>query len=298
MITDFLPKKPAPVKVKIKDWPGLIRKKVWTMIVLTYHLFILYEISPRDPNKEYPKNSSEFSQDQRRQCLEIFKRSEHRVEILERKASTLFQTVNIMSPLFIAVMAYLWKNTRDLSLENTIILISLTVPGLLCLLGAIFASLRVNYIRSLYVPGLQAIIDTEKEALYKYDAQRDGYGLLWCANMNEATSDLRADFLRAGQMLISLALFLLFFLSVTTIFLIKPQASKPTIEQEMVRTNNTLVETIGDLKQAILNCENQLSITQSNQQQFSKDISSCQQTIRKLENRLLQLERKGRGSSP
>ena len=207
MSQKFLPKKPPPVRSK------KLLKHLKKIFKLTLHNFIViyrfYEFGPNIPEKKYPSAKERFSSEQREQCKEAFEDSQKRMDKLEDKALVLFKTSTLIIPLCGAVLGFLLKKSFYSDSEWQWTLIVFSILWALFLTSAVIATFRARNIRELQSVGIEAIIDTENEKLHEYDKERDGFGLLWCAKMNDAVSDLKTDFIRAAQMFISISMIFL-----------------------------------------------------------------------------------------
>jgi hypothetical protein len=251
MLQDYLPKTQNPIS--LKSLRRFLIEEIKDAADTLHCLVRFYEPIPREPDKQYPNVPSAFSEQQRRQCLEMFERSERRIDKLEAKASTLSQTVNLLAPLFLAATAYLWSHLSSLSKAELCFLILVTLIGMVCLFGAIIASFRANDLKVLQVPGLASIIDPNKDEIIKYEPLNDGYCLVYCAMMNEKTSDLRVKFLKAGNLLVLLALILLLILAFDSIKVTvsESQISRPSYEQALIDTSKTLAQSNMEVRHAL-----------------------------------------------
>jgi len=214
MSQEFLPQKPPPIRSK------KLLNHLKKIFKLTLHNFIViyrfYEFSPKAPEKKYPSAKERFSSEQREQCKEAFEDSQKRMDKLEDKALALFKTSTWIIPLCGAVLGFLLKKSFFYGSGCQWTLIVFSILWALFLSSAVIATFRARTIRELQSIGIEAIIDTETEKLHEYDKERDGLGLLWCAKMNDAVSDLKADFIRAAQMFISISMI---FLLIGTFFI-------------------------------------------------------------------------------
>jgi len=286
MLLDYLPKRPPSLRRELWAW---FIKKIKTTLVLFLNLFCPYAPNPIEPKKQYPKSLGKFTAEQRQQCLEIFQRSEYRVDKLEAKADKLSQTISLLAPLFIAGIAYIWKQLPpNASIISTIV----AIAGLLFLFLALIASFRANDIKSLQAPGIRAIIDTDQDKVVEYDAERDGYGLLWCAMMNEVTSDLRADFIRAGNILVSMAVILLLILGIASISARGFEITKPASEEALIETSRTLSETNVELRHALDILSQKSSETSTQINNLIHNIQVYQKELQEIQIRLQELEGK------
>ena len=243
MLAEYLPKKQR--QLKKNEIPRALVNEFRRFFTLSKKLIIFYNKMPREPSRPFPETNTPFTKEQRQQCLEMFERAEQRVDKLEKKAATLFKTVSVLVPLFLAATTYLWEHSAN----RTFFLI-ISGIGLLFLFGAVIASFRTNDIKTLQAPGLQSLIDTDADQIYKYDRQRDAFGLLYCAQMNNAVSDLRADFLIIGQMFVNLSLVMLFILALSSpLFL--DISNKPKTNDNLVEVSNKLAEATVSLNKAM-----------------------------------------------
>jgi hypothetical protein len=170
-------------------------------------LFVIFEELPVQP-EEYPapRTGDEVSEEQRRQCKEIFDIEEARMATIETKGDVLFTTVVVLVPLCLGALTFMWQSASNIPAILFGVFSTLCLFSLLCLLGAIVAVIRIRNVSAYQAPGVDAVLDPVLGAHRKYDRTKDAYCLLWCASMNSASASLRVDFLRAGQLLCSGAL--------------------------------------------------------------------------------------------
>lgn len=203
----FLPEKPPPIRSKklLNHFKKLFKLALHNFIAI----YRFYEFSPKAPEKEYPSAKEKFSSEQREQCKEAFEDSQKRMDKLEDKGLELFKTSTWIIPLCGAVLGFLLKKYFVSGSRWPWTLIVFSILWASFLTSAVIATFRARNIRELQSVGIEAIIDTENEKLHEYDKERDGFGLLWCAKMNDAVSDIKADFIRAAQMFISISMIFL-----------------------------------------------------------------------------------------
>jgi hypothetical protein len=168
-----------------------------------------------------------------------------RREKLESKAEKLLSLLLIFTPLFSALITYIFSKDIQYGLFTIMFYCTLgfSVISVLIAFIAIFRSRKVGDIEE---PFISTIIDHENDKLHKYSSKREGFGFLYCAINNQVRNDYVADFVRAAEYFILMNFIFLMISVLTFSVIISSSNSKPpiplyeTIHTEIKNVTNSI----------------------------------------------------------
>lgn len=235
-LTDYLPGKPKRLglaKAVIREL-----KANWKLFC---HLIFPYEYVLQNSAKQFPDmtNLEGLQGDLfRRTCKELYEEAKERISAIQQKTEQLLGLIGIVAPITVALVIYLWRNTKQLTITTKWILgISSLIPAVLLFL-ATWASLRCLKVTTFEIPFVKMVFDPEPETYLPTSDVREGKEYMECAVYNQVRADQLTDFLRLGQSLFGAAIITLLLASLVFAVQIKRdqamQAStstSPTIGQ-------------------------------------------------------------------
>lgn len=166
------------------------------------HAITLYErtLTPSTKQLEF---EDELCKEQVDQCKYIFENSIRRREKLETKAEKLLSLLLIFTPLFSALITYIFSKEIQHGKLILFFYIALGI-SIFSVLVAFISIFRARKVSDIEEPFLPTIVDYENDKIHKYSETREGLGYLYCAINNQVRNDHVADFVRAAEYFILL----------------------------------------------------------------------------------------------
>ena len=163
---------------------------------------IPYKSRPDEP-KTLPEKTAKPSDEQIAQCQAIFDQAEARRATIEQKAQWTFTIITFLFPSLASVLVLLPRDPSFRGMgQGVLLLLSISACSLLLSFVSALRALAIRGREDLYIG---AVIDDETGKFRKYDKIRHAQGLLYCANMNTATNDHIAQFVRGAHVLVAFA---------------------------------------------------------------------------------------------
>ena len=169
-------------------------------VVFLFELLRPYELGPRKPDQEPPKDAGDITDAQFALCQSIFDHSEARGIHIEQKAQWTFTVIAFLMP----VLVFLVRDPAIRVGDNSLSLAFLTVSALLLFISFISA-LRAMAIRSREILYLDAVINKMDGTFLEYKIETHAQGLLYCAAMNHAMNDHIAQFVKGAHLSLAFA---------------------------------------------------------------------------------------------
>lgn len=262
MLKSYLPLGPKPIE--LRDLLPFLFRKLYANLYRLVGLFIPFHEQIEPPEKSLPSNS-QLTEEQRRQCKELFDLSEARLAGISIRASALLSTVGLLAPLELAAIGFAWKQYSNTG-EMPSAVYWMFIASLFLLALAGFAAIRASNVIMVENPGIEAVIDTDNGIVRSYEIHRDAMCLLWCSMANNAIANRRFDYLRAGTSLVVLSIFILLAGGITL----------STIPSGDLRQSNEIERRLNTL-------ESKLHVTENVGQVLEKRLESIASRVQILE---------------
>ena len=169
-------------------------------------------VTPFNPEPETPEDPppvDDISDEQLKQCQNLYDKVENDRVALESKARATFSVVTFLVPLLASIFVFIFVRSAEGSRGRTV-----SVPDLDRHFFHIFAfrfyfnrASRVLQVRQTL--GLAAIIDVNARAFRTYSKVFHARGLIFCASVNQAMNDHIAQFVRGAHILTAVAVIIL-----------------------------------------------------------------------------------------
>lgn len=160
-----------------------------------------YEKALGEPERKIPWGENQWiaTDDDKMLAEQIYQRSEHRFERLEEKSHKIFGIATFFIPIILGVFTYVVDEMQSrlvfypLSLSLALYVISL------------WCSLRAIRVKERQSPGISLIINTQENKMESAPKEKVVACYLYCAQCNERVNDHIANFIRAAESFIFLA---------------------------------------------------------------------------------------------
>lgn len=261
----FTPQSPRSVIPTLSAlWQGAT-KAVRAFFVLLFHVFTVYDDSMPDP-KGISDATGQLTEEQLDLCKRIYDEEEKRHERLEQKATILLSVVALVVPLLVSGAYFIATKEGFNPIAKVGGLVFTCFAGILLLVSFI-SLLRALAIKPRINLSVYSLFNTYPEGVKRYNPDFYGRGLLYCSSVNGALNNLLADFVRAAQVFLVVAVFLEASCSIPLILTLTPSDSiqevkgKVTIESagldKAVELENKLLTTINILRDRVWDLESQ-----------------------------------------
>jgi hypothetical protein len=168
-------------------------------------------VTPFNPQPETPEDPppvADISDEQLKQCQNLYDKVEDDRAALESKARATFSVVTFLVPLLASIFVFIFARSAEGSRGRTIVLILIGISSVFLLLGFISIARAVS-VQVRQTLGLAAIIDLDAHAFRTYSKVFHARGLLFCASVNQAMNDHIAQFVRGAHILTAIAVIIL-----------------------------------------------------------------------------------------
>ncbi|WP_319406137.1 hypothetical protein [uncultured Desulfosarcina sp.] len=230
----YIPKRPKKL-FNIKEICEKLCKEAKAFFCVFFHTITLHDNAILSSEKPL-EFKEEITKEQVDQCKYFFESSIRRREKLELKAEKLLSLLLIFTPLFSALITYIFSKDIPYGLLTIMFhcALGLSVFSVLIAFIAIFRSRKVSDIEE---PFISTIIDHGNDKLHEYSQKREGLGFLYCAINNQVRNDYVADFVRAAEYFILLNFIFLMISVVIFSIIISNSNKKPPISlNEIIHT--------------------------------------------------------------
>jgi len=201
----YFANRPIPRRLSVETLCNLGR----TILYLFSHTITSYDPAlPKLDTITLEAPSGCIQRDQVDLCRLIYDGEEHRREKIEEKSIAALSVAALLTPLIVSAVVYLTSSSRFVASEQKVVLVIYSL-SFLSLLVAFIASVRATGIRAQSTLHIHSVIDPNTKAVKEYTPDYFGRGLLFCASTNAAVNDHIADFVRAAQVFLTLAVFFL-----------------------------------------------------------------------------------------
>jgi hypothetical protein len=201
MSCQFIAKPPPPVNGRSllnHVWKAFIR-----FAFIVWQIVVPFRSRPEEI-EPFPEPVEDVADKQVEQSQWIFDQAEERRVHLEQKAQSTFALMVFLVPLVASLFVFVsTRVTPSGAARRTVAVVLLVVSAVFLLLGFISA-IRAVSIRENEGLFLQSVLD-ETGQFRKYSKAFHAYGLLYCAAMNQAMNDHRAQFVKGAQLLTAAA---------------------------------------------------------------------------------------------
>jgi hypothetical protein len=246
----------------------------FTLVLITP--LIPYESAPQQPEEDFPEEVGNPTDEQLAQCQTIFDDTEARRAHIEQKAQWAFTVIAFLVPSLASVFAFLLRGSSVSSDSRVITLVLLGISAFLLFLSFV-AAVRALAIRRREFLYFDSVINSDTGYFRKYDKALHAQGLLYCANVNTATNDHVAQFVKSAYLAMFSAVIIFSLAAVTTGFQMSSQRTIPPTKTELVGTVSfspndisALHDDVGEVSAAITAQANSLS-NQKQQMEFILD---------------------------
>ncbi|WP_338826205.1 hypothetical protein MTBGP_06950 [Moorella thermoacetica] len=204
---DYLPQRPEKVK-----FGKSIVNFVLMIIYLLGCIFIPVERDLRKPNIELPTLPNEELGEKLKPISKgIFEQSQKRFNDIQTKAHQMLGFLSLLTPLITTLLVYVWNTFRSMFLFGFLIGgLFITIILLILVLLSIMRCLSVT---SIMIPFVEVVFDTEQNKYLDYSPARETQVFLECALYNHVRNDQLAEFVKAAQVFLGLAIGLLILIS-------------------------------------------------------------------------------------
>jgi hypothetical protein len=261
MSCKFIAKPPQPVGWRFLPkhvWRAFIRFVVIVRDILVPFNSRAQEIEP------FPDPAADIEDEQVEQSQWIFDQAEQRREHLEQKAQSTFALMVFLIPLIASLFVFISSRVIPSGgATRTIAAILLFVAGVCLLLGFISA-LRAVSIRENEGLFLQSVLD-ETGQFRKYSKAFHAQGLLYCAAMNQAMNDHRAQFVKGAQLLTAAAVIIIVITAIPAGLILSRMPSSPN-ETKIVGTVSISSEELRGLREDLKSVKADMESLISNRQ--------------------------------
>lgn len=208
MSSEFTPPALRPLGCPNLLWHKI--KEKWWFLLLFYVVLPLipYESKPKEPEKGFPETTTDIPDEQLAQCQEIYKESEAGGVQIERKAQGTFTVIAFLMPALSAIPIFL---LQDPKCEIETFPLKLLLISTFLLVLSIISALRGMTVHNREFLSIHAVIDKETGKFDKYKKTHYAKGLLYCAMMNTAIDNHRAELVRSAHILLIISI--IFFVS-------------------------------------------------------------------------------------
>ncbi len=222
----YIPKRPKRF-FNVKDVYKKLCMESKAFLSVFFHTITLHD-KDLIPAEKRLKFNEKLTKEQVNQCKFIFESSIRRREKLESKAEKLLTLLLIFTPLFSALVTYIFSKDVQYGLLTIMFYCTLGFSAFFVFIAfiAIFRSRKVGDIEE---PFISTIIDHNNDKLHEYSLTREGFGFLYCAINNQVRNDYVADFVRAAEYFILMNLIFLMISVLTFSVIISSSNSKPPI---------------------------------------------------------------------
>lgn len=181
----------------------------WPIISHWDHLLTEYEELPKAPTS-YEILVGNITSEQLDICINIYDETMETKNALEAKASSLLTIHSFLIPLVISGFAYVSLD-RDKELFEIVTFILITFFTSLTLLLSLRGALKALSIKKVTAMFTDAIIDENTNKIKTCNKDDLGKGYLYCASINAASNCHLADYVKASQYFLTVALFVFLF---------------------------------------------------------------------------------------
>jgi hypothetical protein len=219
-------------------------------------------VTPFNPQPEPPEDPPPvpgITDDQLKQCKELYDKVEDDRDALESKARATFSVITFLVPLLASIFVFIFGRSAEGSRGRMVVLILIGISSVFLLLGFISIARAVS-VQVRQTLGLAAIIDLNAHAFRTYSKEFYARGLLFCASVNQAMNDHIAQFVRGAHILTAVAVIILALAALSSIGSL-PADSPPTkfqttgpieiaspaltnLEKEVAKINNDLAAAV------------------------------------------------------
>lgn len=164
-------------------------------------IFQPYENSLPAPEKNIPweKNNWSISDEEFEIAKDLYQRSDERHNKLEEKSQKMFGVTTFFIPILLGVIAYLLENSLGV-ITLILIFISLFFYFL-----ALWGCLRAIRVKERQSPGLSLFVDPSTDQMINSKKEKIAACLLFCSQYNERMNDQIANYIRASETFIFVA---------------------------------------------------------------------------------------------
>ncbi len=224
-MNDYLFQRPAKVKLG-----KAILKHVITVKYLLWHVLVPVERDLRDPEKRLPTiPTEELGKEVMLIAKEMYEESQKRFYSIQTKAQQMLGYLSFITPLITALLVFVWKTFR--STISTImfwLLVGAFFVTIILLVLVLLSILRCLSVTSLMIPFIDIVYDTKQHKYHDYSSAREAHVFLECALYNQVRNDQIADFLKAAQVFLGLALGFLILTSMVVATVVIINSFKPS----------------------------------------------------------------------
>lgn len=221
-----------------------LAKKIWYFTCLT--------VTPFEPRVVSPSGFDDgpygdISQGQLSVCKSIYDEANDRITKIDQKATAMLSAIAVFIPLMISALVLLRTSSEVhvfFFVTGIISVISLTMAFV-----AVYRALSIRGFESMF---LNVIVDKDTKKVKDISKGDYGKGLLYCASVNQALNDHRADFVRASQ---TLSMIAVFFLALSATPALYSMSSKNKTQEVKNTGTNTSANIEADLRKLSLSLE-------------------------------------------
>lgn len=267
-----------------RKWSDIRSSNFLCSLLKNFILILVQPVIPYNKKPEEitppPESTTTLSRDVVDQCKRIYDETQSSRTYLEDKARGTFSLIAVLAPLLASLFFYLFKEVPIKSDARVIIATLASLAGVLLVLAFISAARAVS-VKSIETLFLGSVIDEERKDFREYDAEFYARGLLYCASMNSAMNAHIGQFVKGAQVLVSLAVLLVFTSAVPLFMALASNEAKPIVTEI---TGNVTVTSpkLTDISEQVTFIRNDLGAGSINTQDKEDIISNILEIVDQL----------------
>jgi hypothetical protein len=267
MTSQFIAKPPLAMKGKSLlnyVWRGFV-----SLGYILWQVVVPFKSSP-EKIEPFPEAVGEVDDQQVKQSQWIFDQAEERRVHLEQKAQSTFGLMLFLVPLLASLFVFMsGKVSNSGGASRTIAVVFLVGSAVFLFLGFISA-VRAVGIRNIEALYLGSVLD-ESGQFRKYSKAFHAYGLLYCAAMNQAMNDHRAQFVKGAQLFTAVAVVGLVITAIPAGLVLSRMPSSPS-EIKIVGPVDVSSQELRGLREELRSLKADLQTLLSNRENRLKDL--------------------------